>query len=296
MIERIIRLVLQNRLLVVAVAILIVAAGYYSYTTLPVDAFPDVSPNLVQVYTVTEGLAPEEIEKYVTYPIEAAMNGLPGITKLRSVSNFGLSVISIYFEDDLDLYFARRLVDVRLQEAREHIPEGFGEPQMGPITSGMGLIMFYYLEDRTGERSLEELRSIQDRLVKLHLQTVPGVTEVLGVGGFEKQFQVVVDPAGLLRYDVTLNEIIEKIEANNLNVGAQYITKRSEELIVRSVGLASNIHDLENIVIKSEDGTPVFLEQLADIRIGGAVRRGLQTRDGIEEVVDGMVGKLLGTN
>ena len=296
MIDKIIQLSLRNRALLLVLAVLILAVGYYSYTTLPVDAFPDVSPNLVQVYTVTEGLAPEEIEKYVTYPIEAAMNGLPGITKIRSVSNFGLSVVSVYFEDDMDVYFTRRLVDERLQEAREQIPEGFGEPKMGPITSGMGLIMFYYLQDETGSRTLEELRSIQDWLVKFHLQTVPGVTEVLGVGGFEKQYQVIVDPNNLLRYDVTLSDVIEKIEANNLNVGAQYITKGSEELIVRSVGLASNLQDLENIIIKSEDGTPVFLKQFADIRIGGAVRRGLQTRDGIEEIVAGMVVKLLGAN
>ena len=296
MIERFIQFALKNRLLLVVLGILVVTIGYFSYTRLPVDAFPDVSPNLVQVFTLTEGLAPEEVEQYITYPVEAAMNGLPGITKIRSVSNFGLSVVSVYFEDDLDVYFARRLVDERLQEAREQIPEGFGEPEMGPITSGMGLIMFYYLEDETGARSPEELRSIQDWLVKFHLQTVPGVTEVLGVGGFEKQYQVVVDPNNLLRYNVTLGEVIEKIRANNLNVGAQYITKGSEELVVRSVGLASTIQDLENIIIKSEDGTPVLLNQLARVSIGGAIRRGLQTRNGVEEVIAGMVVKLLGTN
>ena len=296
MTQNIIHFVLRNRLLLLVIGALVIGGGYLSYTKLPVNAFPDVSPNLVQVYTVTEGLAPEEIEKYVTYPVEAAMNGLPGIEKIRSVSNFGLSVVSIYFEDGMDIYFARRLVEERLREAREQIPEGFGEPEMGPISTGMGLVLFYYLEDETGTRTLEEIRSIQDWLVKFHLQTVPGVTEVLGIGGYEKQYQVIVHPDNLLRYDLSLAEVIDKIKANNLNVGAQFITKNSEEFVVRSVGLASSIGDLENIVVKSEGGTPVFLKQLADIEVGGAIRRGLQTRDGIQEVVAGTVIKLFGTN
>lgn len=274
----------------------ILAGGYFSYNQLPIDAFPDVSPNLVQVFTTTEGLAPEEIEQYITYPVEAAMNGLPGISKIRSVSNFGLSVVNVYFEDEVDVYFARRLVNERLQEAREQIPEGFGEPAMGPISTGMGLILFYYLEDESGTYSLEELRSIQDWLVKFHLQTVPGVTEVLGIGGYEKQFQINVHPEGLLRYDISLSELIKTIRANNLNVGAQFIERDAEELIVRSVGLAYTIDDLRNIVVKSEAGTPIFLSQIADVEIGGAIRRGVQTYNGIKEVVSGMVVKLLGAN
>ncbi|HIC24028.1 MAG TPA: efflux RND transporter permease subunit, partial [Planctomycetes bacterium] len=171
MIEKLIRASLRSPLLVVVVGIVVMGAGYYSYQRLPVDAFPDVSPNLVQVFTVTEGLAPEEIEKYVTYPIEAAMSGLPGIEKIRSVSNFGISVVNVYFEDGIDIYFARRLIGERLQEAREEIPEGFGEPQMGPISTGMGLVLFYYLEDTTNSYSLEELRTVQDWIIKRNLQT-----------------------------------------------------------------------------------------------------------------------------
>ena len=287
---------LKNRLLMMAVALVVMIAGYLSYQKLPIDAFPDVSPNLVQVFTITEGLAPEEIEKYVTFPVETAMNGLPGIQKIRSVSNFGLSVVNIYFEDSMALYFARQLVNERLFEAREQIPEGFGEPELGPISTGMGLVLFYYLEDTTGKRSLEELRSIQDWLVKFQLQNVPGVTEVLGIGGFEKQFHVLIKPHALLQYHVTLPEIIEKIQANNLNVGAQFIEKNSEEYIVRSIGLATSIEDISNIVIGSEQGTPIFLKDLADIKLGGSVRRGLQTRNGVEEVVAGMVVKLFGSN
>ena len=296
MVDRIIQLSLHNRLLMLVLGAVVVGSGYYSYRQLPVDAFPDVSPNLVQVFTVTEGLAPEEIETYVTYPIETVMNGLPGIENIRSVSNFGLSVVNIYFEDGMDIYFARQLVNERLQEAREQIPEGFGEPALGPISTGMGLVLFYYLEDTTGEHSLEELRTIQDWLVKFHLQTVPGVTEILGIGGHEKQFHVVVDPHALLRYGVTLRGVIEQIAANNLNVGAQFIRKDAEEYVVRSVGLASTVGDIENIVIKAADGTPIFLNQVAEVGIGGAVRRGVQTRNGVEEVVAGMVIKLFGAN
>ncbi len=296
MIEKIIQFALNNRLLVIVVGIIIMAAGYYSYLKLPVDAFPDVSPTLVQVFTETQGLAPEEVEKYVTYPVEVAMSGLPKLKKIRSISNFGLSVVNIYFEDGMDIYFARQLVNERLQEAREQIPEGFGDPQMGPISTGMGLILFYYLDDTTGRYTLEELRTIQDWLIKFHLQTVPGVTEVLGIGGYEKQYHIVVNPDALLRYDVSIQEIIEKVKANNLNVGGQFIEKNQEEYIVRSVGLASSIEDLKKIIIKSVDGTPIFLKDLAQIRIGGAIRRGLQTRNGVSEVVAGQVVKLFGTN
>ncbi len=296
MIEKMIDFAMRGRLLIIVLTVLVMAAGYWSYTRLPVDAFPDVSPNLVQVFTVTEGLAPEEIEMYVTYPVEAAMTGLPGIEKIRSVSNFGLSVVNVYFEDGLDIYFARQLVGERLQEAREQIPEGFGDPGMGPISTGMGLIFFYYLEDSTGKYSLEELRTMQDWIVKFNLQTVPGVTEVLGIGGQEKQYHVVVDSASLLRFDLTLGAVIERIEANNVNVGAQFIEQNNEELVVRSVGLATSINDLNSIVVKTVDGRPIYLRDLAEVRIGGAIRRGLQTRNGEGEVVAGMVIKLYGTN
>ena len=294
--NRIIDYVLRNQLLITVLAIIVMAAGYLSYKQLPIDAFPDVSPALVQIFTQTEGLAPEEIEKYVTYPVETTMNGLPNLQLIRSVSNFGLSVVNVYFEDGTDIYFARQLVNERLTEAREQIPEGFGEPSMGPISTGMGLILFYYLEDETGKYSLEELRTIQDWLVKYQLQTVPGVTEILGIGGWEKQYQVVVNPNSLLRYDVTVNDVVDKIKANNLNVGAQFLEKNAEEFIVRSTGLTSNIEDLENIVIKSEDGTPVYLSEVANIRTSGAIRRGVQTSNGVGEVVAGIVVKLFGTN
>src|SRR3990172_7233605 len=207
--QRLIQFVLLNRLLIVVMGVLVLAAGIYNYRRLPVDAFPDVTPSLVQVFTETEGLAPEEVEKYVTYPVEVAMNGLPHLKEIRSVSNFGLSVINIYFADGTDIYFARQLVNERLQLAREEIPEGFGEPELGPIATGLGQILFYFVEDETGQRTPEDIRSIQDWLIKFNLQTVPGVTEVLSLGGEVKQFQVQVRPEDLLRYDLALEEIVE---------------------------------------------------------------------------------------
>lgn len=293
---KLIQFVLGNKLMMIVMAILIMATGIFSYLKLPIDAFPDVSPNLVQVFTETDGLAPEEIETYVTFPIETAMNGLPGIVKVRSISNFGLSVVNIYFKENMDIYFARQLVNERLQEAREQIPNGFGEPELGPISTGMGLILFYYLEDSTGKYSLEELRTIQDWVIKLQLQNVAGVTEVLGIGGYEKQFQVNINPSALIEYNVTMADIIDKIESNNLNVGAQFIEKNDEEFIVRSTGLITKIEDIQNLAIKSQNGIPVLLKSLATIEVGGAVRRGLQTRNGLGEVISGMVVKLYGTN
>ncbi|WP_027330124.1 efflux RND transporter permease subunit [Marinimicrobium agarilyticum] len=294
--QAIIRAALQNRLLVVVLALATVAGGYAAYRSLPVDAYPDISPSLVQVFVETEGLAPEEVEKYVTYPLESAMNGLPKLDHIRSVSNFGLSVVNIYFEDGTDIYFARQLVGERLQAAREAIPEGFGKPEMGPITTGLGQILFYVLEDTTGQYSGTELREVQDWIVKFNLQTVKGVTEVLSIGGHVKQFQVRIDPQALLRYDVSLPQIKARIEANNANAGAQFIVQNDEQYIVRSVGLAKNLDDLRQIVVKSIDGVPVYLHQLGELTIGGEIRRGLVTKDAEGEAVVGMVLKLIGAN
>lgn len=292
----IIHFVLKNRLMMCILAALLLAAGYYSYQRLPVDAFPDVTPNLIQIFTETDGLAPEEVEKYITYPIESAMAGLPDIKGIRSASNFGLSVINIYFNDQTDIYFARQLVGERLQQAKEQIPEGFGDPEMGPISTGLGQILFYVLEDETGKRTPQEMREIQDWLIKFNLQTVAGVTEVLSLGGEVKQFQVQIRPQDLLRYGITLGEVLHVIHENNANAGAQFIVKNKEEYIVRSIGLAEKIDDLNTIVIKSDAGTPIYLHQIAQVVTGGEVRRGLATSDGKGEAIVGMVLKLIGTN
>ena len=296
MIEKLIDFALRQRLLVVVGMLAVFGAGVWAYTRLPVDAYPDISPALVQVFTETEGLAPEEVEQLVTYPVEVAMNGLPGLEEIRSVSNFGLSVVNIYFEEGTDIYFARQLVNERLQQAREGIPAGLGEPVMGPISSGLGQILFYYLDDETGEYTLEELRTMEDWIVKRNLQTIPGVTEVLSIGGHVKQYQVVVDPNRLRQYGLSLHQVLEAVEQNNLNVGASYLEVASEEYLVRSVGLAQNLSDIGDITIETREGTPVRVGEIADVRIGPEIRRGLVTRNAEGEVVVGMVLKLLGTN
>lgn len=297
MIERIPeKIALPNRLIVVVLASALMGLGVWAFSRLPIEAFPDVSPVLVQVFTVTDGLAPEEVEKYLTYPIERKMTGLPSVTRIRSVSNFGLSVVSIYFEDDTDIYRARQLVAEKMQEAREEIPDGFGNPQLGPIATGQGQILYYYLRDTKNRYSLTELRTLQDWVIKPNLEQVNGVTEVLGIGGYKKQFQVVLRPDALLSHGLTAEEIVDRIRSNNGIAGAQYIERNGEQLVVRSMGLVSGISDLKKVVVKNDKGKPVFLRQVAEVKKGGAIRRGLQTLNGHKEVVAGMVIKLIGTN
>lgn len=296
MIEKLIDFALRQRVLVLLVTLAVFGAGAWAYTRLPVDAYPDVSPALIQVFTETEGLAPEEVEQLVTYPVEVLMNGLPGLEEIRSVSNFGLSVVNIYFEEGTDIYFARQLVGERVQQAREEIPEGLGKPVMGPISSGLGQILFYYLDADPAEYSLEELRTIQDWIVKRNLQTVPGVTEVLSIGGDVRQYQVVVDPTRLRQYGLSLHQVLEAVEQNNLNVGASFLEVGAEEFIVRSVGIAHGLEDIGNITITTRAGTPVRVADVAELELGPEIRRGLATRNGEGEIVVGMVLKLLDTN
>ena len=294
--KKLIMFSLQNRILALAAGCMVMVAGYSSYRGLPIDAFPDVSPSLVQVFTETDGLAPEEVEKYVTYPIEVALAGLPDVKRIRSVSNQGLSVVNIYFEDHVDIYFARQLVSHRLQNAADSLASDLGHPKLGPIATGMGLILYYYLDDRSGVHSLEELRTLQDWFVKPRLLAVSGVTEVLGIGGHEKQYQVRVRPESLLRYDISITDLRDRIRRNNKNIGAQFIEQNSEEIVIRALGLAESEEDIGQIVLKAWHGKPVYVRDVAEVTVGGAVRRGLQTRDGTHEVVAGMVVKLHGQN
>jgi len=285
-----------GRLLAALAFAFVLIGGIVTFRTMPVDAFPDVTPTLVQVFTETEGLAPEEVERYVTFPVETSMNGLPRLREVRSTSNFGLSVVNIYFEDGVDIYWARQLVGERLQQAREEIPEGFGDPGMGPITTGLGQILFYFLQ--TSDENLDgvQLRTLQDWQVKFDLQTVRGVTEILSLGGFEQQYQINVRPDALLRYQLAIEDIVAAVEANNANAGAQFLIENSEQYTVRAVGLAQGIHDLSDIIVKVEDGVPVRVRDIANIEIGGAPRQGMATMDGEGEVVAGLVLKLLGAN
>ena len=285
-----------GRLLAAIAALAMTLGGLFAFRALPVDAFPDVTPSLVQVFTETEGLAPEEVERYVTYPIETAMSGLPKLKSMRSVSNFGLSVVNIYFEDGTDVYFARQVVGERLAEARGNIPDGFGDPRMGPISTGLGIILYFRLEDQTGTRDLVEMREIQDWIIKYQLQTVPGVTEVLSLGGFEKQYQVQLDPGALLAYDIQIGDVTTALERGNRTEGAQFIEIGAEQFTVRGVGLAHSLEDLSEIVVKVKDGRPVRVGDLGQLMVGGGIRQGLATANGKGEAIAGLVLKLYGTN
>lgn len=285
-----------GRLLAAIAALALSIGGVFAFRSLPVDAFPDPSPSLVQVFTETDGLSPEEVERYVTYPIETAMSGLPKVDEIRSVSNFGLSVINIYFEDGTDVYFARQVVGERLGEAAEAIPEGFGTPKMGPISTGLGIIMYYRLVDETGTRSLIELREIADWMIKYPLQSVEGVTEVLSLGGFEKQYQVRLNPDQLTAYALSVSDVISALEAANKTAGAQFIEIGSEQYTVRGVGLARTLDDLRETPVSTDDGRTVRVSDLGEVAIGGSVRQGLATANGEGETVAGLVLKLYGTN
>jgi cobalt-zinc-cadmium resistance protein CzcA len=294
MIDRILEFSLKNRLLVVLLALGVIGGGGLALTRLPIDAFPDVSPTLVQVFTEAPGLAPEEVEKLITYPIEVSMNGLPGVRQVKSISAFGISVVSVYFRDDVDIYFARQLALEKLQDAKEQIPPGLGEPKLGPITTGLGQVYQYVLNGV--EIDASELRTLQDWIVKYNLRTVPGVTEVLSFGGDVKQYQVQVDPRALLQYGVTLSQVRDAIRANNRNVGGGYIERGPEEYLIRGIGLVERLADISNIIVAERNGTPVYVRNVATVAYGPDVRRGAVTMNGQGEVVSGIVLKRIYEN
>ncbi len=294
MIQKLISFSLKQRIFIVLTTIILSVLGLFAFGRLPIDVFPDPSPPLVQIYTESHGMAPEEIERLISYPIESSMFGLPKVENIRSFSTFGLSLVNVYFKDKTDIYWARQLVSQRLLEARENIPEQAQNPVLGPIATGLGLVYLYYLEG-SGYSPIE-LRTIQDWLIKYELKSVPEVSQVLSIGGDVKQFQILVTPLSLLKYDISISELAEKIKANNQNVGASFITKGPEEYIVRSIGLARTIDDLENIVVANYQGTPVYLKNVASVKILPAIKRGAALVNGEGEKVVGMVLKLFGSN
>lgn len=285
-----------GRLLAAIATLALTLGGLFAFRALPVDAFPDPSPSLVQVFTETGGLSPEEVERYVTFPIETAMSGLPKMQSMRSTSNFGLSVVNLYFEDGTDMYFARQVTGERLAEAAEGIPEGFGTPKMGPISTGLGIILYFKLVDETGTRSLIEMREIADWMIKYPLQSVDGITEVLILGGEEKEYQVRLNPDLLIAYDISLKDVIAALEAANRTEGAQYIEAGAEQFTVRGAGLAHTAADLAETPVKTQDGRAVRVGDLGEVGLGGGVRQGLATANGEGEVVAGLVLKLYGSN
>jgi len=294
MIQKLIHLSLKQRLFIVLATIILAIFGFFAFNNLSIDVFPDPSPPLVQIYTEGHGMAPEEIERLVSYPIESAMFGLPKVKNIRSFSTYAMSLVNVYFEDSTDIYWARQLVSQRLLEAQESLPEHAHNPTLGPIATGLGLVYLYYLEGE-GYSTLE-LRTIQDWLIKYELKSVPEVSQVLSIGGDVKQFQILVTPHALLKYNLTIAELSERVKENNQNVGASFITKGQEEYIVRSVGLAETIEDLENIVVANTLGTPIYLKNVATVKILPAIKRGAALVNGEGEKVVGMVLKLFDAN
>jgi cobalt-zinc-cadmium resistance protein CzcA len=292
---RIVDASLRYKYLVIFATLFVVVLGARAITRIPIDAFPDVTPVQVQVFTESSGLSPEEVEKLITVPVESALAGLPRVETLRSLSMFGLSFITVFFQDGTDVFFARQLVLERLGEAKERIPQGYGTPEMGPNTTGLGQVFQYYLKPQDGRLSLMDLRSLQDWSVRLLLRTAPGVDDVLSFGGDERQFQVLLDPARLVKYDLTFSDVLPKIANGNRAVGGQFLVRNREEYLIRGSGLAQSIQDLQSIVLKETRGTPVFLRDVAQIVEGPALRRGAVTRNG-EEVVTGIALMRSGEN
>ena len=301
MLEKIIAYTLKQKGMVIFLSLLIIAFGLYSYLKLPIDAFPDVTNIQVEVVSHADGLSAIEIERNVTYPIEMAMRGLPDIEQMRSVTKFGLSIVTIVFKDNVDIYFARQLVFERLAEAREKVPKGV-EVAMGPIGTAMGEIYQYTLEGKMPKDPLQKisyltnLRTIQEWIITPQLKSVAGVNEINSFGGYFKQYQVIVSPEKLVKYAITVDDVYSAIGNNNQNVGGNILERNTDQYIVRGVGLIKNVSDIENIVLKSEHGTPTYIRDVAQVKIGEAVRMGAAMKNGKDEAVGGIVMMLRGEN
>lgn len=298
MINAIIRFAVSQRLLVMLMVAIMIGAGVYSLQRLPIDAVPDVTNVQVQVLTAAPSLAPLEVERQITFPVEVAMSGLPDVEEIRSTSKFGLSAVTVVFDDSVDTYFARQLVLERLSQAREQIPENIGSPEMGPISTGLGEI--YQYELKAGPNSgydATALRTIQDWSVRRQLVSVKGVTEVNSMGGYEKQYQVRVDPAKLQAYELSLRDIYEAVGRNNANVGGAYIEHGSEQYLLRGIALVEKPEEIGNIIIKTgKEGVPVYVRDVGEVVTGATVRQGAVTADGEGEVVIGIALMLKGEN
>lgn len=292
MLQTIITWSLSHRILVALGAFVIAAAGYYSLKSINIDAFPDTTPIQVQINTVAPALVPEEVERQITFPVELAMGGMPGLESLRSVSQFGLSQVIVTFRDGTNVYFARQLINERLSSVE--IPAGIERPEMGPVSTGLGEI-FHYLVIGEG-KDLLETRTLQDWTIKPALRTVAGTAEINSWGGLKKQFQVRIDPTLLLKYDLTFDQVTEAIPVNNLNVGGGNIDQSGDTVLVHGVGRTVNVNQILNIVITAKDGVPIRIRDVADVTIGHEIRRGIVTANGKGEVVLGLGYMLMGEN
>lgn len=289
---------IRHRIAVLGATLVVAAAGVWAFVTLNTDAFPDLTPNQVLVMTEVPGLSPVEVEQQVTYPMEVAMLGLPRTTDVRSISKVGLSVVTVTFEDDVDLYFARTQVQQRMQAAMEQLPEG-AEAMLGPPATAMGEAFQYLVESTSGARdtaTLIELTNVQEYVIKPMLRTVPGVADVNTWGGMVQQFQVHADPARLAGYGLTLEDLEAALATNNANFGGGYIEDRSERLTLRGLGRLTDTADIANVVVATRGATPVYVRDVARVTVGGAPRFGAVTRDGQGEAVSAVVLLLKGAN
>jgi len=295
MVKRLIDWSLRNRFLVLALTAVLVVVGGTAAVRLPIDAVPDITNVQVQVLTVSPALGPLEVEQFITVPVERAMAGVPGVSELRSVSKFGLSAVTVVFTDDTDIYRARQVVSERLLEARDEIPDSYGTPELGPMSTGLGEI--YQFEVRGKGRSLMDLRSLLEGFVSPQLRTVPGVVEVNTFGGELKTYQLELDPSRLVAYHLTLHEVVEALERSNGSAGGAYIERHREQVLVRGDGLIRSLDDLgDTVVANGDDGTPIYVRHLGRVSFVPAVRQGAVTHDGKGEVVIGMALMLLGEN
>jgi len=316
MIRKLIDLSLDNRLLVLVLWLLVAVFGVRALLRLPIDAVPDVTNVQVQILTNSPGLAPEEVERFITFPVETAMSGLPRVGEIRSVSRFGLSVVTVVFEEGTDIYWARQLVSERLASARQEIPAGYGEPAMGPISSGLGEIYQFEVrgEPLCGDRGAGpgsgqgaggpgsdacytpmELRTILDWFVNYQLRSVPGIVEVNSFGGQLKTYQVTLDPPKLTAYNLSVGDVLEALRENNRNVGGGSIAHEGEQYLVRGEGLVESLEDIGDIVLAQDsDGTPVYVSNVGRVELAPRLRQGAVTRDGDGEAVVGIVMMLMG--
>jgi cobalt-zinc-cadmium resistance protein CzcA len=293
--NRIIALALEYRLLVLFGALLVIIGGVVSLQQLPIDAVPDITPNQVLVLGQAPGLSPLEVEQLLSYPVELAMSGLPGVTRVQSVSKNGLSYVALYFRDDVNIYFARQLVSERLPELREAIPSNLALPEMGPITTGLGEI--YQFKVTGPGHSMMELRSILDWEIAPKLRTVPGVIEVNSHGGELKTYEVQLDSDKLMAYRIALPTVLEALEKNNSNVGGAYLERAEQQSLIRGEALIGSIKDIEQIVVSvSPSGTPITVDNIAQVRFAPMVRQGFATQDGKGEIVLGIAMMLMGEN
>jgi cobalt-zinc-cadmium resistance protein CzcA len=299
MLERIIQYSINNKLIVLLFSLGVVAFGVYSLSEIPIGAVPDITNNQVQIITTSRNLATEDVEKFLTYPIELEMANLPNVKEIRSVSKFGLSVVTVVFDDKIGTYLPRQLIAEKIKAAEDKIPPGFGQPFMGPITTGLGEIYQYVIEVDSAYKdqySLTEIRTIQDWIIKRQLSGIPGVIEVNTWGGFLKQYEVAINPEKLRSLNITVAQTFSVLEKNNSIAGGGYIEKTNQAYFIRGEGLASSLEDIENIVIENRNGVPVFIKDVAEVGFGKATRFGAITGNGEGEKVLGQVMMLKGAN